>query len=151
MPCAGVMIPIASRIYQLAQWKVGILHKYDFGKPDNPGNFHDPGLWPSHNTWTLMISILVYFLEIFVWKFWNTPIVKQSNRKRVKENRWKRNSKRWYIESTPCFLQLDYVKIMINKYKVTYLLICKRHIGWRLLVYNSCCVLCPESSRPESV
>ena len=31
-----------------------------------------------------------------------SPTIKQSNRKRFKENRWKRKSKSWYIEFTPC-------------------------------------------------
>ena len=56
--------------------------------------------WPKK--W--IVSTLGHFLEIF-WKFLesatSSPNIKQIHRKRVKENKWKRKSKSWYIEFTP--------------------------------------------------
>ena len=43
--------------------------------------------------------ILAHFLEIYFWNF--SPTIKQSSKKRVKENRWKSKSKSWYINFTP--------------------------------------------------
>ena len=47
---------------------------------------------------------LFYFIFWrFLYDFFGKETIKQSTRKRVKENRWKRKSKSWYIEFTLCF------------------------------------------------
>ena len=65
----------------------------------------------------------------FFWIFFFT--INQSNRKRVKENRWKGKSKSWYIKCTPCLRLLELTDFN-NKYPyVLVLMSLQPWIGWK--------------------